>query len=160
MRILGQSFQKLPNVIDLLCKPEMDFLRQEKGGQEYFKENRTTAIYPTERLVSRIWENEVQIDDLATKKFRETIVLKRPKSGPFDKGERIEYEDSPVTKRYRDEMGRSTCFSTRRTSSSMTLLSMRSRQLTRKTGGFAAFSLTVASSPAAGCLVDSASTSG
>ena len=34
--VLGKT---LPTVIDLLCKPEMDFLRQEKGGQEYFKEN-------------------------------------------------------------------------------------------------------------------------
>jgi len=84
----------------------MDFLRQEKGGQEYFKENRTTTIYPTERLASRIYEHEVQIDDLATNKFRETIVLKRPKTGPFDKGGRIEYEDSPATRRYRDEMKR------------------------------------------------------
>ena len=96
--------KRLPALLDQLCTPEMDFLRQEKGSQEYFKDNRATTIYPTNRLVSRIEVHEVQVDDLATQKYRETIVLKRPKNGPLDSGGYIEYDDTKLTRQYRAEM--------------------------------------------------------
>lgn len=101
--VMGKT---LPTILDRLSSPEMDFLRQEVGQQEYFKDNRSTTIYPAERLLSRIRDRDLSLADLGTKEIFETIVLKRPKNGPFDKGGKIEYDDTPVTIRYRQEMER------------------------------------------------------
>jgi hypothetical protein len=63
-----------------------------------------TTIRPGKKLLTRIEAYGVTVDDFGLQPFTETIVLKRIKENYWDDGGEIEYDDTPVTKRYREQI--------------------------------------------------------
>lgn len=112
-RILGKKSRytspvmskTLPDVIKLLTVPEMNFILMDKGSRGFTSAtNKRTTITCGARLLSRISDHEITLDDLAEDCSQETIVLKSAKEGFFDSGERIDYEDTTLTHKYRSEL--------------------------------------------------------
>ena len=112
-RALGK---KLPALLEELSEPEMAFLEMTKGGRElvweeaeeggedriYYK-GKATEIRAGHRLVRRIEDYGIGFDDLKRLSTAEVIILKGPKVGNRD-GERLEYDDTRQTARWRSEM--------------------------------------------------------
>jgi hypothetical protein len=96
----------LPTIIDRLAKPEMAFLKQEVGSKNPFAGDRRTVIHCGKRLISRIVDHGLGLDDLGRSKGEEVIILKRVKDEAdyWDDGGFEEYEDTPVTYEYRAEV--------------------------------------------------------
>lgn len=112
-RILGKKSRytspimskTLPNVIKLLNAPEMNFLLMDKGSRGFTSAtNKRTTITSGDRLLSRIADHKITLDDLAEDHTQETIVLKSAKEDFFDSGDRIDYEDTSLTLKYRSEL--------------------------------------------------------
>lgn len=91
----------LPVILDRLASPEMNFIKMSVGNQNPFGPARQTAINASKRLTSRITQHEVTLDDLGALDGDEIIILKRAKEDRWDEAEKIEYEDTPQTHRYR-----------------------------------------------------------
>jgi len=94
----------LPAILETLASPEMGFVELRKGQQGYFNEGRQTTIRAGARLVSWIAAYGISLDDLGRETTEEVIVLKRPRVDIWDDGGWLEYEDTPVTLRYRNEI--------------------------------------------------------
>lgn len=112
-RILGKKSRytspvmsrTLPDVIKLLTVPEMNFLLMDKGSRGFTSaHNKRTTITCGARLLSRISDHEITLDDLGEDCSQETIVLKNAKEDFFDSGERIDYQDTLTTLQYRTEL--------------------------------------------------------
>ena len=67
------------------------------------KSTRTT-IRAGAKLIDAIKKHQITFDDLAVSAAEEVIILKRAKKGYWDEGGQIEYKDTPVTERLRDEV--------------------------------------------------------
>jgi hypothetical protein len=94
----------LPKVLDELAAPEMAFVTMDMGYQGYFGPARRTTIRAGERLVSRIEDYGLRLEDLGKENDGEVIILRRAKVGFWDEGDLIEYEDTEQTRRYRSEV--------------------------------------------------------
>lgn len=94
----------LPDILDRLSAPEMAFVEMEKGHLGYFGPARRTVLHAGPRLLSRIREQAISLDDFGQGDHREIIVLKRERSDFWDEGGLVEYEDTAVTRQYRAEM--------------------------------------------------------
>jgi hypothetical protein len=96
----------LPTIIDRLASPEMAFLKQEVGSRNPFTGDRRTVIHCGSRLISRIENYGLGLEDLGQSKGEEVIILKRVKDEAdyWDDGGLEEYEDTPATQEYRAEM--------------------------------------------------------
>ncbi|RWA58120.1 hypothetical protein [Mesorhizobium sp.] len=94
-----------PATLDLLSKPEMAYVEQDIAV-DVQGATRSTVIRPGQRLLDRIAEHEVDLDDLDTHQTGETIILKRLKDRAnfWDDGERLDYPDDGATDRYRAQM--------------------------------------------------------
>ena len=105
--VLGK---KLPHILDLLQAPEMAYLKQEIGHRDCagYEDDRgparRTVIWPGSRLVRRIEEHGITMDDIVTSEHREVIVLKRAKEDYWDVGGTVEYNDTSRTRRYRKDV--------------------------------------------------------
>jgi hypothetical protein len=94
-----------PHILDLMAKPEMAYIEQQvavpvEGAA------RATVIRPGLRLLDRLAERGVGIDDLDEHPHGETIVLKRVKDREdyWDEGGLEEYDDTPDTERHWAEL--------------------------------------------------------
>lgn len=94
-----------PAILDLLAKPEMGYVEQDIA-RDVQGASRSTVIRPGPRLLDRIAEREVRVDDLDTHQSGETIILKRSKdpNDYWDEGERLDYQDDDGTARCRAEL--------------------------------------------------------
>lgn len=94
-----------PATLDLLSKPEMAYVDQDVAP-DVQGASRSTVIRPGQRLLDRIAEHEVDLDDLDTHPTGETIILKRLKDRAnfWDDGERLDYPDDGATDCYRAQM--------------------------------------------------------
>ncbi|MBL0934264.1 MAG: hypothetical protein IBJ07_05895 [Rhizobiaceae bacterium] len=112
-RVLGSKSRYRPpvyskqfrHVLDLLARPEMDYVRQDIAPADE-GHRRSTVIIPGGRLIDRMDEHVIQACDLDEHPHSETIVLKRTKDEDnyWDEGGLEEYDDDEVTQRYRSEM--------------------------------------------------------
>ena len=93
----------LPDILDLMAKPGMDYIEQEIGARVEGSA-RSTVIRPGARLLSRIEEHQIALDDLGEHPHGETIILKRVKDDYWDEGGFQHYDDTPVTHRFRAEL--------------------------------------------------------
>jgi hypothetical protein len=103
--VLGKT---LPTVVERLASPEMSFVELELGYANPFEreKGRQTTVWAGERLIRRIGERNLSLDDFGVTRSQEFIILKRSKEGAFDKGKLIDYEDTVETHRRREEMRR------------------------------------------------------
>ena len=102
-RVLGQT---LPHILDRLARPQLRCIELRKGEQRFFGPGRVTTIRIGRTLKRQVEEEGYQVSDFGRGGTEELVILKRPKEGFWDNGEWIEYDDSPTTQRYRDELRR------------------------------------------------------
>ena len=81
------------------------YLKQKKGkfSGAPGKSTRTT-IRAGAKLVEAIEKHQLTFEDFAVDAAEEVIILKRAKRGYWDQGGQIEYKDTPITERLRDEV--------------------------------------------------------
>ena len=96
--------KKLPATLDLMAAPEMAFITQEMGHQEYFSAARRTVIVAGRRTVDRIKAHDIKLTDFGISDVREAIVLKRAKEDFWDDGGVLEYEDTVESMSLRAQM--------------------------------------------------------
>lgn len=117
----------LTSVIEHLARHGMDFLRVEKGRRAYFDyaaaflrpeaadpaltdfsvpvvASRRTVLQAGPRLVKLIHDQSLAEDDLGRDDTGEVLVLRAEKVDGSDQGKAVDYDDTPTTRRYRDEM--------------------------------------------------------
>lgn len=94
-----------PAVLDLMMKPEMDWLTQKLGyrNPSYGPDIHTT-IKPSERLIRYLGEYDIELEDIGRSPDEEVIILKSTKEDWNDEGRWIEYEDNADTHRWREEV--------------------------------------------------------
>ncbi|TPQ31823.1 hypothetical protein [Cupriavidus pinatubonensis] len=104
-KVLGKT---LPDVIERMAMPEMDFVCFERGYQNPFLEggSRQTVMWAGARLRSRIEDYQLTLRDLGVGPGEEIIILKASKEDYFDTGKRIQYEDTLQTMAFREELQR------------------------------------------------------
>lgn len=112
-RVLGaksryrpRAYSKMfPYILDLMAKPEMAHVEQLIAAPVEGAA-RATVIRSGSRLLDRIVEHEIGIDDLDEHPHGETILLKRIKDrkNHWDEGGLEEYGDTLDTERYRAEL--------------------------------------------------------
>lgn len=104
--------KRLPAILQFLSTPEMAFVEMTKGTRVEvwsdddgigFKGKRTT-LSAGKRLITRIKQHGIDLSDFGRFECEEVIVLKAPKKGPKSGGQRLEYKDTKLTNRYREEM--------------------------------------------------------
>lgn len=94
----------LPTIIERMAAPEMAFLVLEKGTRARFGPARRTVIKAGPRLVSRVRERRIALEDLGRSASEEIIVLRREKTDRWDAGGEQEYKETPVTVRLRQQL--------------------------------------------------------
>lgn len=94
----------LPTIIKRLAEPEMAFIEMEIGHLGYFGPARRTVIKAGSRLLARLQDHGVTLDDLTQSTGREIIILKQAKGNYWDEGGLVEYADTDQTRQYRDEV--------------------------------------------------------
>ncbi|MER9225090.1 hypothetical protein NKI39_05450 [Mesorhizobium sp. M0664] len=112
-RVLGTKSRYRPrayskmfrHILDLMAKPEMAYLEQHIAAPVEGAA-RASVIRLGTRLLDRIAEQGVGIEDLDEYPHGETIVLKRVKDREdyWDEGGLEEYDDTPDTERHRAEL--------------------------------------------------------
>jgi hypothetical protein len=99
------STSTLPMLLELLAAPEMAFLEKRNGEKgNPFRRGRRTTICAGEKLLSRIKKYDVQPGDLRQSLDQETIILKRATADYRDRGDRMDYDDTAETIRFRQQM--------------------------------------------------------
>jgi hypothetical protein len=66
--------------------------------------SKRTTVKAGPKLIELIQEHKVRLEDLSGGGGEEIIILKRPKRGHWDEGERVDYCDTPATHRFRNEL--------------------------------------------------------
>jgi hypothetical protein len=100
--IFPRSFPKMP---DTMCA--LGFARQNIGGDFSWdiRKNRRTTVRAGPKLIELITKHGVALEDIqVVEDTEEIIILKRPKRGHFDEGDRVDYDDTSTTRRYREEL--------------------------------------------------------
>jgi hypothetical protein len=96
--------KSLPDILDRLASPEMEFVSQQLGSRNPFFGDRRTIVRAGKRLITRLEDHDVTFDDLGQSEDQEVIILKDTKEDYWDDGELMEYKDTPESERYRKEM--------------------------------------------------------
>ena len=95
-----RSFPKLLDTLERL-----DYLHQQRGSYSGKPgQSKRTTIRAGSALIALIERHGVTFGDLKLSEAEEVIILKRAKRGFWDEGERIEYNDTPTTRRLRGEV--------------------------------------------------------
>ncbi|RWM77190.1 MAG: hypothetical protein EOR81_19335 [Mesorhizobium sp.] len=105
-RYRARAYSKVfPRILDLLAKPELGYVRQDKAAP-IPGASRSTVIRPGPTLLARMEDGDIAIDDLDEHSHGETIILKRLKDpgNYWDEGGLEQYADTPDTMRYRHEL--------------------------------------------------------
>ena len=95
---------KLPELLDKLAKPELDYIRLTKGYRTPFGPAKRTTINPGARLIDRIGCSGIRADDIGLHQHDDVIFLRALKSNPKTHPPIIPYEETPVTKMFRGQM--------------------------------------------------------
>lgn len=96
----------LPDVLERLAAPGLALLELVKGHQRVFGPARQSTMRATPALLRRVEAAGIDLDDLGRETSDEVIILKSARESVWDGGDWIEYEDTPTTRRYRDEVQR------------------------------------------------------
>ena len=91
--------RSFPKMLDALVA--LGFAEQTIGKS--LKRKRTT-VKAGPKLIELIKEHKIALEDLSVSNHQEIIILKRRKRGHWDGGARLDYVDTPVTKRFREEL--------------------------------------------------------
>lgn len=105
-RYRPRAYSKMfPHVLDILSSPELPYIVQDIAPP-LPGVTKSTTIRPGPRLIERLIEHEVELDDLEECEPKETIILKRQKdcSNFWDPGGWQEYEDVDVPNGFREEV--------------------------------------------------------
>jgi hypothetical protein len=95
--------RSFPQILDALCA--LGFAKQTLGKFSGFPgQSKQTAVRAGPKLIELIQEQKVALEDLGGSDEGEIIILSRLKRGHWDDGERIEYEDTETTRRFREEL--------------------------------------------------------
>lgn len=94
----------LPDILARMSAPEMAFVEMQVGYQGFFGPSRRTVLHAGPRLLSRIAEHGIGLEDLGVSPDQEVIRLKRERADFWDEGGLVEYEDTDQTRQYRAEM--------------------------------------------------------
>jgi hypothetical protein len=95
--------RSFPKMLDALCA--LEFAEQSIGKYSGIPgKSKRTTIRAGRKLIELIEEHKVTLEDLRVSDRDEIVILKRPKRGYFDEGERIDYTDDVTTRRYREEL--------------------------------------------------------
>lgn len=91
--------RSFPKMLDGLCA--LGFAEQTIGEQHKF---RRTTVKAGVKLIELINEHKVTLEDLQEIEGEEIIILKSRKRGHWDEGKRVDYRDTPTTRRLRNEL--------------------------------------------------------
>ena len=84
---------------------ELGFAKVTIGKYSGFPgKSKRTTVKAGPKLIELIEEHKVTFDDLNADGEEEVIILKRPKRGHWDEGERVDYPETATTKRFRCEL--------------------------------------------------------
>jgi hypothetical protein len=84
-----------------LSSPVMAFLELQTGDRS---EGQVTTFWAGKRLITRIKERQLGYNDLTLEKSKNVIELRDKKAEGKAKGRLIHYEETPLTRQYRDEI--------------------------------------------------------
>lgn len=84
-----------------LSSPVMAFLELQAGDRN---EGQVTTFWAGKRLITRIKERQLGYNDLTLEHSKNVIELRDKKAEGQSKGKLIRYEETPLTRQYRDEM--------------------------------------------------------
>src|SRR5262245_38071374 len=95
----------LPSLLERLARPEMGFVEMKKGHRSPFGPGRQTVIRRGPRLLTRMSDHRVGLGDIKrdAKVLPDPLVL-RGKKRAGQRGRRCEIPETPLARRYRDEM--------------------------------------------------------
>jgi hypothetical protein len=96
--------RQLPYVLDALASDALEWLTEDRGFINHFGRNQRTLIKPTQRLIDNIREFEVELGGIRRCKTEEVIILKAVKEDYWDKGAYLSYDETTMTRRYREEV--------------------------------------------------------
>jgi hypothetical protein len=95
--------RSFPRILDALRG--LGFTKETKGKFSGSPElSRRTTVQAGPKLVELIKKHNITLNDLDEGEGQEIIILRRPKHGHWDEGERIDYKDTETTRRYRAEL--------------------------------------------------------
>ena len=95
--------RSFPKLLDTLQR--LGYLRQKIGAYSAKpRQSKRTTIQPQTRFVELVVKHQVTFEDLEVSDAEEVIILKRAKRSHWDKGEKIPYQDTLVTRRLRAEV--------------------------------------------------------
>jgi hypothetical protein len=98
--LFTRSFPKLLNGLERL-----HHLQQRKGSYSHIPgQSKRTTIRAGSALIALIEKHQISFEDFALSDAEEVIILKRAKTGHWDEGERIEYDDTPTSIRFRKQL--------------------------------------------------------
>jgi hypothetical protein len=84
-----------------LSAPVMAFLELQAGDRN---EGQVTTFWAGKRLITRIKERQIGYQDIMLEQSKNVIELRDKKPAGTTKGKLIRYEETPLTRQYRDEM--------------------------------------------------------
>ena len=84
-----------------LSTPVMAFLELQTGDRN---EGQVTTFWAGKRLITRIKERQIGYHDITLEQSKNVIELRNKKPAGTTKGKLIRYEETPLTRQYRDEM--------------------------------------------------------
>jgi hypothetical protein len=94
--------RSFPQMLDALR--DLGFAKETKGKFSGFPgQSKRTTVRAGPKLIELIKKHNVTLEDLEGE-GQEIIILSRPKRGHWDEGERIDYEDTETTRRFRREL--------------------------------------------------------
>lgn len=96
--------KQLPKILDALASPTINLLEQIVGGEVFGGKRHQTIIRASSRLRSLAAMYSVEASDFPLIPHGEPIVLKRAKSGYWDRGGCVEYEDDQTTSLFRSQV--------------------------------------------------------
>jgi len=94
----------LPDILDCLADEEMGIITQALGHKGYFGPAKLTTINAGEVLARRLKDAGLDYLHFGIRPGQEVIHLKRTKEDHWDEGELIEYDDTPETDAFREQV--------------------------------------------------------
>ena len=95
--------RSLPRILDALR--ELGFTREKLGEFSGFPgRSKMTTVRAGQKLIALINEHKLTLKDISGSNEEEVIILKRPRRGHWDEGERVDYRDNDKTHRLRSEV--------------------------------------------------------
>lgn len=96
--------ESITDVLDALSGPAVGFLEQRKGEPAAFARGPQTTFRASAELLAQAYRLGIGWDDFDRREGEEVIVLKDAREDHWSDPERLEYEDTEETNRYREQM--------------------------------------------------------